>query len=75
MFQSNSARGSGLGGMPLDVVEADLAAGRLIRLTIDEPGQNNHVLTLTAVYPAATPPGPAGRWLIERLRRVAPVNP
>jgi hypothetical protein len=23
---------------------------------------------MLAVYPSAAPPGPAGRWLIERLR-------
>jgi hypothetical protein len=28
-------------------------------------------MMMSAVYPAAAPPGPAGRWLIERLRRDA----
>ena len=60
--------GLGWGGMPFDVVEADLASGRLVRLTIDDPAPNAHVMPLSAVYPTATPPGPAGRWLIERLR-------
>jgi DNA-binding transcriptional LysR family regulator len=64
--------GLGWGGMPLDVVEADLAAGRLVRLAINDPAISGHVITLSAVYRAATPPGPAGRWLIERLRRDAP---
>jgi DNA-binding transcriptional LysR family regulator len=63
--------GLGWGGMPLDVVEADLAAGKLVRLTIDDPVPAIHVMPLSAVYPTATPPGPAGRWLIERLRRDA----
>jgi DNA-binding transcriptional LysR family regulator len=63
--------GLGWGGMPLDVVEADLAGGRLVRLTIDDPAMNGHVMTLSAVYP----PGPAGRWLIERLRRDTPAVP
>jgi DNA-binding transcriptional LysR family regulator len=63
--------GLGWGGMPFDVVEADLAAGSLVRLTIDDPAQSAHVMTLSAVYPTAAPPGPAGRWLIERLRRDA----
>ncbi len=66
--------GLGWGGMPLDVVEADLAAGRLVRLTIDDPAPRVHVMTLSAVYPTAAPPGPAGRWLIERLRRDAPAS-
>jgi DNA-binding transcriptional LysR family regulator len=67
--------GLGWGGMPLDVVEADLSDGRLVRLTIDDPAPRVHVMTLSAVYPTATPPGPAGRWLIERLRRDAPALP
>jgi DNA-binding transcriptional LysR family regulator len=64
--------GLGWGGMPLELVEADLADGSLVRLTMDDPTRNLHVMTLSAIYPTATPPGPAGRWLIERLRRVAP---
>ena len=28
-------------------------------------------LDMSAAYPAAAPPGPAGRWLIERLKRCA----
>jgi len=64
--------GLGWGGMPLNVVEADLAAGRLVRLQIDDPAPSGHFMTLSAVYPTATPPGPAGRWLIERLRSDAP---
>jgi DNA-binding transcriptional LysR family regulator len=61
--------GLGWGGMPLDVVEADLAAGRLVRLTHGDPAVSAHAMTLSAVYAGATPPGPAGRWMIERLRR------
>ena len=67
--------GLGWGGMPLDVVEADLAAGGLVRLTIDYPAPRVQVMTLSAVYLTTAPPGPAGRWLIERLRRDAPVPP
>jgi DNA-binding transcriptional LysR family regulator len=61
--------GLGWGGMPLDVVEADLAAGRLVRSTIYDPAPSLHVMTLSAVYATARPAGPAGRWLVERLRR------
>ena len=64
--------GLGWGGMPLDVVEADLAAGKLVRLTIGDPAVSMHAMTLSAVYRTATPPGPAGRWMIERLRRDGP---
>ncbi len=67
--------GLGWGGMPLDVVEADLAAGKLVRLTIGDPAVDGHAMTLSAVYRTATPPGPAGRWMIDRLRRDAPAIP
>jgi len=26
-------------------------------------------MPMSAVYPTSTPPGPAGRWLIERFKR------
>jgi DNA-binding transcriptional LysR family regulator len=61
--------GLGWGAMPIDAVESDIAAGRLIRLTSGDPAQDAHVMRLSAVYPTATPPGPAGRWLIDQLRR------
>jgi DNA-binding transcriptional LysR family regulator len=67
--------GLGWGSMPLDVVEADLEACRLVRLNIADPAPRVHIMTLSAVYPTATPPGPAGRWLIERLRRDTPPGP
>jgi DNA-binding transcriptional LysR family regulator len=67
--------GLGWGGMPLDLVAADLAAGKLVRLTIGDPAVSAHAMTLSAAYRTATPPGPAGRWMIERLRRVAPAVP
>jgi DNA-binding transcriptional LysR family regulator len=61
--------GLGWGGMPLDVVAADLEGGQLVPLMIDDPAASEHLMTLSAVYPTAAPPGPAGRWLIDRLRR------
>ena len=64
-------KGLGWGGMPLHVVEADLKAGRLKTLTIADLPKTGLKLDMSAAYPAATPPGPAGRWLIERLKRCA----
>ncbi|BCH29757.1 LysR family transcriptional regulator [Mesorhizobium sp. L-8-10] len=58
--------GLGWGGLPLWMIEADVAVGRLVKLDL-EPYP-------PAGYPAFafhrndTPPGPAGRWLIERFR-------
>jgi DNA-binding transcriptional LysR family regulator len=61
--------GLGWGGMPLHVVERDIADGRLVALTIEEVPAEGLILPMVAVYPAAAPPGPAGRWLIERLKQ------
>jgi DNA-binding transcriptional LysR family regulator len=57
--------GFGWGGMPLHMVEADLAAGTLVRIRPAEIGGGK--LPLLTVFRAQDPPGPAGRWLIERL--------
>jgi DNA-binding transcriptional LysR family regulator len=61
--------GLGWGGMPLHVVERDLAAGRLVALAIEDVPSEGLLLAMAAVYPTAAPPGPAGRWLIERLKQ------
>jgi DNA-binding transcriptional LysR family regulator len=58
----------GWGGMPLHAVKQDLADGKLVELTIEDVPQESLILAMSAVYLAATPPGPAGRWLIERLK-------
>jgi DNA-binding transcriptional LysR family regulator len=61
--------GLGWGTMPLHVVEEDLAAGRLVALSIEDMPTETLFLPMSAVYPASAPPGPAGRWLIERLKQ------
>ena len=63
--------GLGWGGMPMDVVEADLKDGRLVEIRIeDAPGPRN-IMVMSVFYRSEAPPGPAGRWLIERLKRAA----
>lgn len=57
--------GLGWGGMPEPAVRADIAAGRLVKLNLRDWRGGEH--TLEAVHKVDTPPGPAGRWLIERL--------
>jgi DNA-binding transcriptional LysR family regulator len=57
--------GLGWGGMPEPVVRADIAAGRLVRLNLRDWRGGEH--TLQAVHKVDNPPGPAGRWMIERL--------
>jgi DNA-binding transcriptional LysR family regulator len=61
--------GLGWGSMPLNVVEADIATGTLVALRFEDgPGPGGFVMPLSAVYPSDSPPGPAGRWLIDRLK-------
>ena len=59
----------GWGGMPLHAVKDDLAAGRLVELRIEDIPPGGLPLAMAAVYPTAAPPGPAGRWLIERMKK------
>ena len=59
--------GLGWGHMPMSMVEVDLARGTLVEIVLqDSPGID--ILPMFAVYRADDPPGPAGRWLIARLR-------
>jgi DNA-binding transcriptional LysR family regulator len=61
--------GLGWGGMPLELVQRDLDEGALVELSLlDRPPRFNMVMSAT--YRADTPPGPAGRWFIEQLRRL-----
>jgi DNA-binding transcriptional LysR family regulator len=61
-------RGLGWGSMPLHAVERDLKEGRLVRLATSESPPLGQIVPMSAVYRTAAPPGPAGRWLIERLK-------
>jgi DNA-binding transcriptional LysR family regulator len=61
--------GLGWGSMPLHSVAGDIADGKLVALSIEEVRAETLVLPMSAVYPASAPPGPAGRWLIERLKQ------
>jgi DNA-binding transcriptional LysR family regulator len=57
--------GLGWGNMPAEMVEADLAAGRLVRLEVAEAQDYRYPIGL--IHRIDTPPGPAGAWLAERL--------
>lgn len=61
--------GLGWGGMPLHTVQRDVAEGRLVQLTIEGVPPGGLILPMFAVYPTSAPPGPAGRWFVERLKR------
>jgi len=60
--------GLGWGSMPSSMVREDLAQGRLVRLDID--AWDDAVYPLQSLHRADRPPGPAGRWLIQRLREL-----
>ncbi|WP_226635905.1 LysR family transcriptional regulator [Novosphingobium profundi] len=55
----------GWGNMPLDMVEADLAAGRLVRL--DMPDHVGGTYRFAAIWRRDALPGPAATWLIDRF--------
>ena len=57
--------GIGWGNMPEPMIEADLVAGRLVSL--DLPDARGGGYAFDAIYRTDAPPGPAARWLIERL--------
>ncbi|WP_437871377.1 hypothetical protein ACSD7O_23900 [Methylorubrum extorquens] len=54
--------------MPLHAVREYLAKGRLVRLDIQNLQACAFALSVSAVYRTAELPGPAGRWVIERLK-------
>jgi DNA-binding transcriptional LysR family regulator len=62
-------RGLGWGGMPQHAVKQDMAEGRLAKLSVEDLPEESLILPMSAAYLTAKPPGPAGRWLIERLRQ------
>src|SRR5580700_10649122 len=62
-------KGLGWGGMPVHAVKQDLQQDRLVKLSIEDVPDEGLILPMFAVYLTAKPPGPAGRWLIERLKQ------
>ncbi|VEB96302.1 HTH-type transcriptional activator AllS [Cedecea lapagei] len=66
--------GLGWGSMPSHVVERDILEGRLVKLNIEDVPPGGLALPMFGVYPIASPPGPAGRWLIERLKNLCPTK-
>jgi DNA-binding transcriptional LysR family regulator len=59
--------GVGWGNMPEHMVADDLATGRLVRLKLEDAAEYRFELGL--VSRTDHPPGPAARWLAERLGR------
>jgi DNA-binding transcriptional LysR family regulator len=60
--------GFGWGHMPLAMVEADLKSGALVQIRLENI-QPQMLMPMSAVYLKASPPGPAGRWFLDRLKQ------
>ena len=60
--------GLGFGFMPLPMVKEDLARGTLVQIQAEDSPVEGNVISMAAVYRSDSPPGPAGRWFIDRLR-------
>jgi DNA-binding transcriptional LysR family regulator len=67
--------GLGWGSMPESVIAADLAAGSLVRIMIEDSPPDGLVMPMMTIRRSDSPPGPAGRWLIERLRETGAACP
>jgi DNA-binding transcriptional LysR family regulator len=62
--------GLGWGGMPLHAVRKDIEEGRLAILQIEDVPPGGLDMPMAAVWRTKSPPGPAGRWFIERLKEI-----
>jgi DNA-binding transcriptional LysR family regulator len=60
--------GLGYGRIPLHLIEADLASGALVQIRTEDAPSEGYVIAMSAIYRTDSPPGPAGRWFIERLK-------
>ena len=61
--------GFGWGHMPVAMVQTDIDAGELVRIRLENYQPSTPPLAMFAVYRKDTPPGPAGRWLIDHLKQ------
>jgi DNA-binding transcriptional LysR family regulator len=64
--------GFGWGFLPVHYVETELAKKKLRRLVLSDVDASAFEVQLRAIHRTADPPGPAGRWLIDRLAKCAP---
>lgn len=60
--------------MPLHAVREDLEQGRLKALPIEDVPPGGLDIAMSAIWQTKSPPGPAGRWFIERLKEIPLVN-
>ncbi|PWD64795.1 LysR family transcriptional regulator [Pectobacterium parmentieri] len=60
--------GLGWGGMPLHVVQRNIAEGELVELMLEDVPPAGISVPMSTIYRTAEPPGPAGRWFLDRLK-------
>lgn len=60
--------GLGWGNMPLHMVEHDLESGALVRIELETHPVLGSGFSMHAIFMKDQPPGPAGRWFIDRLK-------
>jgi DNA-binding transcriptional LysR family regulator len=63
-------KGLGWGGMPLHAVRKDIEESRLSVLPIEDVPPDGLILSMSAVWQTKSPPGPAGRWFVDRLKEI-----
>jgi DNA-binding transcriptional LysR family regulator len=61
--------GLGFGGLPVHMLEEDLASGALVPITLEDSRLTGNLVTMSACYRTDSPPGPAGSWFVERLKQ------
>ena len=67
--------GLGYGSLPLHLIEADLASGALVQIRLEDAPPEGHVISMSTIYRTDSPPGPTGRWFIERLEEALTERP
>ncbi|MYM86216.1 LysR family transcriptional regulator [Rugamonas sp. FT82W] len=60
--------GLGWGYMPLHMVEDDLRTGKLVRIALESHAPLGPGFSMHAIHMRDHPPGPAGRWFVNRLK-------
>ncbi|PDT10148.1 LysR family transcriptional regulator [Rhizobium sp. M1] len=60
--------GLGWGSLPRHLAQDDVERGRLVALEIEDYPITPFVMPMFAAYRMSAPPGPAGQWLIRRLK-------
>ncbi len=61
--------GLGWGHMPLHMVEEDFARGSLVPVTLEAMTMTGNAFSMHAIHLKDAPPGPAGRWFVNRLKQ------